>query len=152
MVQWRLHLSIYRKFTKFPAFSGLTDYFCRAFSFQGIIIGTVFLKVSDNTAAFYSRSGVIYLFVFYSLANTLKLNYIPSALLFSALMAMAEIPALFSQRPIILRHQQWGLYHPFVEAVALTIVELPVTFLSTLVFGGLIYALVGLQKSAEQFL
>jgi len=67
-------------------------------------------------------------------------------------MAMSEIPALFSQRPIVRRHQQWGLYHPFIEAVALTIVDLPVTFISNLVFGGLIYALVGLQKSAEQFL
>jgi len=67
-------------------------------------------------------------------------------------MAMAEIPALFYQRPIVLRHQQWGLYHPFIEAVALTIIDLPVTFLSNLVFGGLIYALVGLQKSAGQFL
>jgi len=112
----------------------------------------VFLKVPDNTAAFFSRSGILYLFVFYPLPNSLKLNYISSALLFSALMAMAEIPALFSQRPIVLRHQQWGLYHPFIEAVALTIVDLPVTFLSTLLFGGLIYALVGLQKSAGQFL
>ena len=67
-------------------------------------------------------------------------------------MAMSEVPALFSQRPIVRRHQQWGLYHPFIEAVALTIVDLPVTFISNLVFGGLIYLLVGLQKSVGQFL
>jgi len=76
----------------------------------------------------------------------------PSALLFAALMAMSEIPSLFSQRPIILRQQQWGMYHPFIEAVALTLVDVPVSFTTSLVFGGLIYLLVGLQKSAGQFL
>lgn len=68
------------------------------------------------------------------------------------MMSMSEIPALFSQRPIVLRHRNWGLYHPFIEAVALTVVDIPLTFVSTVVFGGLIYLLVGLQKSAAQFL
>ncbi|KAF9526334.1 pleiotropic drug resistance ABC transporter [Crepidotus variabilis] len=105
-----------------------------AFAFQGVIIGTVYLKSPDTTAAFFSRSGVIFF-----------------ALLFAALMAMSEIPALFSQRPIILRHRNWALYHPFIQAVALTLVDLPVSFGTSLVFGGLIYGLVGLQKSAGQF-
>lgn len=39
-----------------------------------------------------------------------------SALLFSALATMAEIPALYAQRPIVDRHQKAALYHPFVEA------------------------------------
>jgi ATP-binding cassette subfamily G (WHITE) protein 2 (SNQ2) len=105
-----------------------------AFAFQGIIIGTVYLKAPPTTAAYFSRSGVIFF-----------------ALLFAALMAMSEIPALFSQRPIVLRHRQWAFYHPFIEAVALTLVDIPVSFSTSLVFGGLIYALVGLQKSAGQF-
>lgn len=67
-------------------------------------------------------------------------------------MAMPEIPALFAQRPIILRHQQSGLYHPFIDAVALTLVDVPVTLLNSLVFGGILYGLVGLEKSAGQLL
>ncbi|KAH9480206.1 Brefeldin A resistance protein [Psilocybe cubensis] len=102
--------------------------------FQGIIMGTLFLKAPQESSAFYSRAGVLFF-----------------ALFLSALMSTTEIPALFSQRPIILRHQQWGLYHPFIEAVALTLVDVPVTFFTSLVFGGLVYSLVGLQKSAEQF-
>jgi ATP-binding cassette subfamily G (WHITE) protein 2 (SNQ2) len=41
---------------------------------------------------------------------------------------MAEIPALFGQRPIVERHQKLALYHPFIEGLALTLVDLPITF------------------------
>lgn len=39
---------------------------------------------------------------------------------------MAEIPALFSQRDIVIKHYKAAMYHPFVEAAALTIVDLPI--------------------------
>lgn len=65
---------------------------------------------------------------------------------------MAEIPALYSQRPIVARHQKSALYHPFIEALALTLVDLPITILSTTVFAIILYFMVGLQKSADQFL
>lgn len=71
-----------------------------------------------------------------------------SALLFAALTTMAEIPALYAQRPIVLRHKNAALYHPFVEALALTLVDIPITFLTSLVFGIILYFMVGLQRSA----
>jgi ATP-binding cassette subfamily G (WHITE) protein 2 (SNQ2) len=71
-----------------------------------------------------------------------------SALLFAALTTMAEIPALYAQRPIVLRHKNAALYHPFIEALALTLVDVPITFLTSLVFGIILYFMVGLQKSA----
>jgi ATP-binding cassette subfamily G (WHITE) protein 2 (SNQ2) len=70
----------------------------------------------------------------------------------SALTAMAEIPSLFSQRPIILRHQKAALYHPFIEAVALTLVDIPIMAVTLLVFATIIYEAVRLQQSASQFL
>ncbi|KAJ7815522.1 pleiotropic drug resistance ABC transporter [Mycena olivaceomarginata] len=73
------------------------------------------------------------------------------ALLFSALSSMAEIAALFAQRPIILRHNKAALYHPFIEAVALTLVDIPITFCTTAVFAILLYFIVGLQRTASQF-
>jgi ATP-binding cassette subfamily G (WHITE) protein 2 (SNQ2) len=65
---------------------------------------------------------------------------------------MAEIPALFSHRPIVVRHQNWALYHPFIEAVALTLVDVPITFFISIVFSTILYELVQLQQSAGQFL
>jgi ATP-binding cassette subfamily G (WHITE) protein 2 (SNQ2) len=65
---------------------------------------------------------------------------------------MAEIAVLFQQRPIILRQYKAALYHPFVDAIALTISDLPMTIISTAVFTVTIYFIVGLQRTVEQFL
>jgi ATP-binding cassette subfamily G (WHITE) protein 2 (SNQ2) len=65
---------------------------------------------------------------------------------------MAEIAVLFQQRPIILRQYKAALYHPFVDAIALTISDLPITIISTAVFTVTIYFIVGLQRTVEQFL
>ncbi|KAF8149941.1 pleiotropic drug resistance ABC transporter [Crassisporium funariophilum] len=105
-----------------------------SFVFQGIIIGTVFAQVPDATSAYFSRGGVSFF-----------------TLLFSALSSMAEIPALFGQRPIVSRHQKAAMYHPFIEALALTLVDIPIVFTNTIIFGILIYFIVGLQLSASQF-
>lgn len=67
-------------------------------------MGTVFIRAPQATSAYFSRGGVLFF-----------------ALLFAALTAMAEIPALYAQRPIVVRHQKSALYHPFIEAAALTV-------------------------------
>ena len=65
---------------------------------------------------------------------------------------MAEIPALFSQRPIVLRHCKAAMYHPWAESLALTLVDIPITFVTLTLFCIILYFLVGLQQSAQQFL
>lgn len=65
---------------------------------------------------------------------------------------MAEIPALFAKRPIILRHQKAAMYHPMVEALALTLVDVPFTLATMILFTIIVYFIVGLQVSAAQFL
>ncbi|KAJ7018816.1 pleiotropic drug resistance ABC transporter [Mycena alexandri] len=104
------------------------------FIIQGVIIGSVFLKLPQATSAYFSRGGVMFF-----------------GLLFSALSSMAEIAALFAQRPIVLRQSKAALYHPFIEAVALTLVDMPITFATTGVFSILLYFMVGLQQTASQF-
>lgn len=61
---------------------------------------------------------------------------------------MAEIPALYAQRPIVLRHQRAAMYHPFVDILALTLVDIPITALTLSVFSIVLYFLVGFQLSA----
>ncbi|KAK6996716.1 pleiotropic drug resistance ABC transporter [Favolaschia claudopus] len=101
---------------------------------QGVIYGTVFLKSPQSTSAFFSRGGLIFV-----------------SLLLSAVASMAELPALFATRPIILRQYKAALYHPFVEAVALTLVDLPLSFFGTVAYGVTTYFLAGLQRTPEQF-
>ncbi|KAF8816092.1 hypothetical protein BYT27DRAFT_7248614 [Phlegmacium glaucopus] len=104
------------------------------FVFQAIILGTTFIHTPDSTAAYFSRGGVIFFSVF-----------VP------ALFSMSEIPALFAQRPIILRHQKAAMYHPMVEAIALTLVDVPFTLATIILFAIIVYSIVGLQTSAAQF-
>ncbi|KAJ7649950.1 pleiotropic drug resistance ABC transporter [Roridomyces roridus] len=104
------------------------------FIIQGTIVGSIFVNSPESTSAFFSRGGVMFFGV-----------------LFCALSSMAEIPALFAQRPIILRQSKAALYHPFVEALALTLVDAPILLLSITAFSILLYFIVGLQRTAQQF-
>ncbi|KAF9232375.1 hypothetical protein BU15DRAFT_25964, partial [Melanogaster broomeanus] len=74
------------------------------------------------------------------------------ALLYNSLSAMAEISALFAQRPIVLRHYRRAMYSPFIESLAHTVVDIPITFIVQAVFSVIFYFLVGLQESTAQFL
>lgn len=65
---------------------------------------------------------------------------------------MAEIPSLYAQRPIIVRQSAWALYRPFIDQVALTLVDIPIAFASSVIFSVLIYFMAQLQQSAGQFL
>ncbi|CDO77419.1 hypothetical protein BN946_scf184857.g26 [Trametes cinnabarina] len=105
-----------------------------SFVLQAIIVGTVFLRLKNETDTFFSRGGVLFF-----------------SLLFAALSTMAEIPALFAQRPIVHRQSRAAMYHPFVEGLALTLVDVPITAVTMIVFSILIYFLVGLQQHAAQF-
>ncbi|KAG1857398.1 ABC-2 type transporter-domain-containing protein [Suillus subalutaceus] len=102
--------------------------------FQAVILGTVFLNMPDNISTYFSRSGLLFFSLF-----------------FNAITSVAEVPALFSQRPIVLRHQKAALHYPFVQSLAHTIVDIPITFVVQLVFAAILYFMVGLQRSAAQF-
>ncbi|KAF8597195.1 hypothetical protein BDV93DRAFT_539338 [Ceratobasidium sp. AG-I] len=101
---------------------------------QALIMGSVFLKMPEATSAYFSRGGVLFFSV-----------------LFGALSAMAEIPALYAQRPIVARHQKAAMYHPFVEALALTAVDIPITLITQVIFAVVLYWMTGLQKVASKF-
>jgi ATP-binding cassette subfamily G (WHITE) protein 2 (SNQ2) len=65
---------------------------------------------------------------------------------------MAEIPTLYAHRPLILRHQKAAMYHPFIEAAAMTLVDVPITFVTLTAYCLVLYFVVGLQASVGQFL
>lgn len=77
---------------------------------------------------------------------------VSSSVFLPALFSMSEIPALFSQRPIVLRQQRAAMYHPMVEALAMTLVDVPFTLITIILFSVIIYFIVKLQQSAAQFL
>ncbi|KAF8605578.1 pleiotropic drug resistance ABC transporter [Ceratobasidium sp. AG-I] len=105
-----------------------------SFLVQALIMGSVFLKMDVATSAYFSRGGVLFF-----------------SILFGALSAVAEIPALYAQRPIVARHQKAAMYHPFAEALAVTAVDIPITFITQILFAIVLYWMTGLQKVASKF-
>ncbi|KIJ51214.1 hypothetical protein M422DRAFT_158653 [Sphaerobolus stellatus SS14] len=101
---------------------------------QALIMGSVFLNLPKETSAFYSRGGTIFF-----------------AVLFGALSTLAEIPALYQQRPIVARHQKAALYHPYLDALALTLVDIPITVVIQSIFSIILYFMTGLQREAGKF-
>ena len=65
---------------------------------------------------------------------------------------MAEIPTLYAHRPVILRHQKAAMYHPFIEAAAMTLVDIPITLATLTIYCIVLYFLAGLQATGGQFL
>lgn len=105
-----------------------------SFLIMSVIIGTVFLRLPDSTSAFFSRGGVLFL-----------------AVLFTTLVPLSEIPTLYGQRPIVLRHKKSAMYHPFIEAFAMTLADIPITLLTLTIYSIVLYFVVGLQETAGQF-
>jgi ATP-binding cassette subfamily G (WHITE) protein 2 (SNQ2) len=106
-----------------------------SFLITAVIIGSVFVRLADSTSAFYSRGGVLFL-----------------AVLFTTLVPLSEIPTLYGQRPIVLRHKKAAMYHPFIEAFAMTVADIPITLVTLTIYCIVLYFVVGLQESAGQFL
>jgi len=106
-----------------------------SFLFMSVIIGTVFLRLQDSTSAFFSRGGILFL-----------------AVLFTTLVPLSEIPTLYGQRPIVLRQKKAAMYHPFIESFAMTLADIPITFVTLTIYSIVLYFVVGLQASAGQFL
>ncbi|EED84774.1 predicted protein [Postia placenta Mad-698-R] len=73
------------------------------------------------------------------------------AYVWSGLPTVAEIPTLFPQRSIILRQYKASMYHPFIEALSLTLMHIPIMFATMMIFSVILYFLSDLQKSAERF-
>ena len=112
-------------------------------------MGSLFFQVQEATAAYYSRGGILFLCVLKIWISIRSTNFSSrSALLFSALTAMAEIPALYAQRPVVLKHHRAAMYHPFVEALALTLVDIPIVATTLSIYSIVLYFMVGLQRSA----
>ncbi|CAI7605918.1 unnamed protein product [Penicillium glandicola] len=101
---------------------------------MALIIGSVFYGTADATAGFQSKGAVLFF-----------------AVLLNALTAMAEINSLYSQRPIVEKQASFAFYHPFTEAIAGVLSDIPVKFALSVVFNIILYFMAGLKQEASNF-
>ncbi|KAH6876732.1 ABC-2 type transporter-domain-containing protein [Thelonectria olida] len=99
-----------------------------------LIIGSVFYDTPDATAGFYAKGSVLFM-----------------AILLNALTAIAEINSLYSQRPIIEKHASYAFYHPATEAAAGIVADIPIKFVTAVMFNVVLYFMAGLRREAGPF-
>ncbi|KAJ5970839.1 CDR ABC transporter [Penicillium vulpinum] len=101
---------------------------------MALIIGSVFYGTPDATVGFTSKCATLFF-----------------AVLLNALTAMSEINSLYSQRPIVEKHASFAFYHPFTEAIAGVVSDIPVKFALSVVFNIILYFLAGLKREPSNF-
>ncbi|KAJ9497454.1 GTPase-activating protein [Exophiala xenobiotica] len=101
---------------------------------QALIIGSVYFGTPLSTGSFFAKGAVLFF-----------------AVLLSALQSIVEINTLYAQRPIVAKHKSYAFYHPFTEAVAGIVADLPIKFCVTTVFNIVLYFLAGLRTEPSQF-
>lgn len=101
---------------------------------MALIIGSVFYDSPAVTAGFQARGATLFF-----------------AVLLNALTAMSEINSLYSQRPIVEKHNSYAFYHPFTEAMAGIAADIPVKFALAVAFNIILYFLSGLKREAGHF-
>ncbi|KAJ5388987.1 CDR ABC transporter [Penicillium cataractarum] len=99
-----------------------------------VIIGSLFYAIPDNSEGMGQRATVLFL-----------------AVLTNALIAMLEINVLFSQRPIVEKQTAFAFVHPFTEALAGIILDLPIKLFRCLLAGVILYFMSGLRREASHF-
>ncbi|KII83910.1 hypothetical protein PLICRDRAFT_179945 [Plicaturopsis crispa FD-325 SS-3] len=104
------------------------------FLFSATLTGSVYLKLKQTTDAYFSRGGVLFFSV-----------------LFGTMQNSAEIPSMYAQRPVVARHMKSGMFYPFIDALAITVVDAPITLITQILFSVVVYWMAGLQKHAANF-
>ncbi|KAK5193529.1 ATP-binding cassette transporter snq2 [Exophiala xenobiotica] len=102
--------------------------------FQGLIVGSLFWQMPKTASGAFPRGGAIFF-----------------VLLFNALLALAEMTAAFSSKPILLKHKSFSFYRPAAYAIAQTVVDVPLVAVQVFLFNVIIYWMGGLAASASQF-
>ena len=78
---------------------------------QALIIGSIFYGTPLSTGSFFAKGSVLFF-----------------AVLLNALQSIVEINSLYEQRPIVEKHASFAFYHPFTEALAGIVSDIPVKF------------------------
>jgi ABC-type multidrug transport system permease subunit len=99
-----------------------------------VLIGSLFYDIPASSAGLAQRASVIFL-----------------AVLTNNLIALLEINVLYSQRPIVEKHARYTFVHPFAEALAGVIMDLPIKVLRCLIASVIIYFMAHLRREPGHF-
>ncbi|CAZ84640.1 unnamed protein product [Tuber melanosporum] len=133
-VPMQIKLCIERGFQRLKG--DMSNFFSTVFGnlIMALILGSVFYNLKEDTSSFYSRGALLFFGV-----------------LMNAFSSSLEILTLYAQRPIVEKHSQYALYHPFSEAVASMICDLPLKILTCIFFNLTLYFMSNLRREVDAF-
>ncbi|KAF4957807.1 hypothetical protein FSARC_11183 [Fusarium sarcochroum] len=99
-----------------------------------VVIGSIFYNTPHTSSAFFSRGAVLFF-----------------AVLMNALITINEIVQLYSQKPIVEKQARYAFVHPFTEALASILIELPVKLFRCSVFSIILYFMANLRREPAAF-
>ncbi|KAJ5975960.1 hypothetical protein N7481_009667 [Penicillium waksmanii] len=102
--------------------------------FMSLIIGSIYFGTPNASAGFQSKGAALFF-----------------AVLMNALISITEINSLYDQRPIIEKQASYAFVHPFTEALGGIVADMPVKFVSAIVFNIIFYFLASLRYEPSQF-
>ncbi|CAM1501312.1 Fc.00g104740.m01.CDS01 [Cosmosporella sp. VM-42] len=101
---------------------------------MALIVGSVFYNLQETTDSFFQRGSLLFL-----------------ACLSNAFSSALEILTLYSQRPIVEKHNRYALYHPSAEAVASMLCDMPYKILNAFTYNITLYFMTNLRREAGAF-
>ncbi|KAJ0415291.1 ABC-2 type transporter-domain-containing protein [Aspergillus carlsbadensis] len=99
-----------------------------------VILGSVFYNSPSDSSAFFQKGAILFF-----------------AVLMNALITMNEIMTLYTQRPIVEKQTSYAFVHPFTEALASIIVDLPAKLSRCSAFSIVLYFMTNLRREPSQF-
>ncbi|KAL4802779.1 ABC-2 type transporter-domain-containing protein [Aspergillus unguis] len=99
-----------------------------------LILGSVFYNSPNDSSAFFQKGAILFF-----------------AVLMNALLTMNEIMTLYTQRPVVEKQTTYAFVHPFTEALASIIVDLPAKLSRCSVFAIVLYFMTNLRREPSQF-
>ncbi|KAJ5995548.1 hypothetical protein N7481_002525 [Penicillium waksmanii] len=102
--------------------------------FISLILGSVFYNLASDTSTFYSREVLL----FY-------------AVLLAAFASALEILTLYAQRAIVEKQSRYAFYHPFTEAVASMLCDVPYKLANSFTFNLPLYFMANLKREPGAF-
>lgn len=100
-----------------------------AATFQSLIIGSLFYNTPQTTIGAFSRGGVLFF-----------------SCLYFCIMALAEIAALFMDKPILNKQISYTMYRPSAELLAKQMVSYPVRLIAITSFSLILYFLTNMKR------
>lgn len=118
---------------------------------MALIIGSVFYNLPNNTGSLYGRGALIF-FAILMAAFQSSLEVGKDLELHCQNIANhRQILTLYAQRPIVEKQAKYAFYHPFAEAIASMLCDLPNKVGTATVFNLALYFMTGLRREPRAF-